>query len=827
MKKFIKSFFASWHKGLSLVELIVSVAILGVVGTVAASAMFVSSNQYTRGAAEVNIQNEAQLALNLISDKVIDATSVTDDGSKLTITKGSDTFVVEYDSGQNALLYTYNTEPTAILCGCVTDFSFVNTFADNRNVTFSVKFESNGRTYNAVTDTTSRNYSFTASSFDALADNLIITYDIPGDDVYMEPGMTFGGDQDYKFNATVYGAYSGISSYGLDTLDNHTLTLTNGTDSSVVLKIDDAAAGTTTYPITVTTSSKASGVFTTTVTFKSNNGVVQSRALRVLIRRVAEGGFKFNGADASNISQLSALPTTGTTGTEDSKYTANLLITVDNATYNFGASYDNGAFVYMDPTKVYYTYAVKNATSGAVIANDATVKSEYIKDLVEVTSGTPSSSFTLKKDLEDGEVLYVYAHSLHSVGYDSSVPGTNYNKAANIINGSTGTNPKCYTNSGSQYIAIATVRKINNDLSNVGAGFQRGAPSFLVAELSDETYAQLVNDGLMRTNGDINYVVSIRYKVLGATNWVQSEDHPYVLSITTTDPTSDPNGVFSVDGTFTSLFDCSKAYELEVSYSLYVAPGKTVTVSEVNDEGITVNHTYTSGERIRKFTSTGDIPAVSNFVYNSSTNYFQNNIGTEANPVDFTSYPKDPNNSNITLEHYMNIYNESINVKGYLIQAPDGIERLVGGSWEDYATASIGKVETKNDRQFAPNESDTISYQDKEVESWWPLTYRTVTRNEEVGVIRFGSGSGNIKYVGNYNENQFPDPCVTYSTIQLTNYPSGTYRVRLAVNGYDGGGRYVLNNGTLPSTSSPSGSEGSLSSPSTNWENLGYVYFKT
>ena len=65
--------------GLTLVELIISMAILAVVGIAVGGAMYVSSRSYTRGASEVNVQEEAQVASNLICDWIIDATSVNPD----------------------------------------------------------------------------------------------------------------------------------------------------------------------------------------------------------------------------------------------------------------------------------------------------------------------------------------------------------------------------------------------------------------------------------------------------------------------------------------------------------------------------------------------------------------------------------------------------------------------------------------------------------------------------------------------------------------------------------------------------------------------------
>jgi len=61
------------NNGLSLVELIITVAMLAIVGSIIAAFIATSSKTYTRVSAEVDIQEEAQLTVNQIKDLVIDA----------------------------------------------------------------------------------------------------------------------------------------------------------------------------------------------------------------------------------------------------------------------------------------------------------------------------------------------------------------------------------------------------------------------------------------------------------------------------------------------------------------------------------------------------------------------------------------------------------------------------------------------------------------------------------------------------------------------------------------------------------------------------------
>ena len=61
------------NSGLSLIELIITVAMLAIVGSIIAAFVATSSKTYTRVSAEVDIQEEAQLTVNQIKDLVIDA----------------------------------------------------------------------------------------------------------------------------------------------------------------------------------------------------------------------------------------------------------------------------------------------------------------------------------------------------------------------------------------------------------------------------------------------------------------------------------------------------------------------------------------------------------------------------------------------------------------------------------------------------------------------------------------------------------------------------------------------------------------------------------
>ena len=99
MKMFKKHFkFNIGNKGVTLVELICAIAILSMVGTAIVGLVLVSANSYQRSVQEIEVQQEAQFAANLIGDLVKDATSVNSDGSTIEIEKGGVLYTITYDA---------------------------------------------------------------------------------------------------------------------------------------------------------------------------------------------------------------------------------------------------------------------------------------------------------------------------------------------------------------------------------------------------------------------------------------------------------------------------------------------------------------------------------------------------------------------------------------------------------------------------------------------------------------------------------------------------------------------------------------------------------
>lgn len=92
------------NRGLSLVELLITVAILSIVLVIAISFMMTGSRSFTKGNADSTVQKEAELTVNQIEDMIIDingGVSMTDDAGKTEMTM----YHTE-DDGTGSLLYT-------------------------------------------------------------------------------------------------------------------------------------------------------------------------------------------------------------------------------------------------------------------------------------------------------------------------------------------------------------------------------------------------------------------------------------------------------------------------------------------------------------------------------------------------------------------------------------------------------------------------------------------------------------------------------------------------------------------------------------------------
>ena len=85
------------NKGVTLVEVICAVAILSLVGTAVVGLVMVATDSYQRSVQEIEVQQEAQFAANLIGDLVKDATSVSESSGQIQIEKGGVVYVISHN----------------------------------------------------------------------------------------------------------------------------------------------------------------------------------------------------------------------------------------------------------------------------------------------------------------------------------------------------------------------------------------------------------------------------------------------------------------------------------------------------------------------------------------------------------------------------------------------------------------------------------------------------------------------------------------------------------------------------------------------------------
>lgn len=171
MRLFRKRILKLGNRGLSMVELICAIAIVSLLGTTVSSIMVVSANTYRRGAAETEVQQEAQLVANQISDLIIDTTkSVAVLANQVTITQEDGTKIDIYLDG-TTLKYKETRKETDdtgaevtnvygpdILAEYVTSFTpDASKFTTNGSLKIGITIEKDGHSFPNYFTITARN----------------------------------------------------------------------------------------------------------------------------------------------------------------------------------------------------------------------------------------------------------------------------------------------------------------------------------------------------------------------------------------------------------------------------------------------------------------------------------------------------------------------------------------------------------------------------------------------------------------------------------------------------------------------------------------------
>lgn len=768
MKKSSKFIVGVGNLGLSFIELLVTMAIMAVVGTTVAGAMYISSKSYTRGAAEVNVQEEAQVALNLISDWVMDATAVeSPDSHTLKIThpnEDSVNVITVYQDGDQ-LMYKVDSDPNAyVLCDYLasTGVTFNSTFDTNRNVNVSVDFEIKGRTYHAATDTTSRNHDFTLNSTGSDVLNLTV----PDSTIVLEPGMN-GDAASYVFNAVVYGATSAPTI---------TLSDQSGDISAAVGTVTASGSSVYTCPITVSSSNTASadGSFKLTASYTDGGATFSdSETIITLVRRATKCVYTTN--DQGYLDPITGPTDSGKAG---SVYINQVDLGLTNSAPRLNAAYDSGTFAYVDPSKVEFYLRYDDGS--------AVDPSAYTLEFAD--HGSPYIKVTLNQNITKD--IKVYVSSVHSGS--NTITGTNADNKASRLKAT----PTSYTGGGS-YVSYFLIKKGGDDpINDVGAGFQRGSRAFRLGKLSDA--AALEVSQFLATVDPTHYlqVVSFEYKKQGDSTY---SERIYV-GITPAEQGSDKWQLWGnssdAQQRLADIFDCDSAYSIRVFYDL---------VSEDN---------YTVAKH---FESTGTVNAADPFIYNNSDGKFvketSSSVGSVNQPIQIVK--NSPNGTNFYV--FFDSYN-CITGDPYKITSVSGyVEKYKGP-----ATRTTAELNDPNNWAivYIDNNGQERSVNKPQIQG--SESY------EHGGSLTFSDGT--TKPVGHFEQNDFPDIAVTVVKNECGAYQpgqNGLYRVTYSTLGGPTATRAQITSvGAMPSSSNPTGSVFGMAEFSSTSENLGTVYYE-
>ncbi len=406
------------NKGFSLVEVICAVAILGVTSTAIGSAMIVSTQNYQRGNAEVDVQKEAQTVTNLVGNLLVDAVDVdtSTDG-----TTGAQTVVIYKEGKEYTLTYVDNTisykeknlgdssEVTGCLAENVTNFDLIaaTDFENSdRNVRVDMEVTIGDKAYEASFTNTARsgkatNVGATQMARINLADSVVI----------LEPGQT------YDFNITVDGmtaseagivwsapeAYDGSSNVG-STAWNSASTLTCGK-----LQVGTDAKGILAFTIH------------TDAVRDPNTGLpLDTRQVLVYIRRVNDINLTDTIKDAS-----------GNTPTGNNRYKAGVTYRIDAKALGTSLekklglnNYDND---YVNPYYIDFTCEMK-INDGLTVLNEAE-RNVYMTEVRDVQdTENPYFQFTLGQDMPSESEIIIKAKAKHPDGANKT--GVDYGDVA-------------------------------------------------------------------------------------------------------------------------------------------------------------------------------------------------------------------------------------------------------------------------------------------------------------------------------------------------------------------------------------------------------------
>lgn len=397
------------NKGFTLVELLCTVAILGVISAAIGGVLMVSAKTYQSGTVESALQQEAQFTANRIAGLIVDATENvkyyyesagrytevksdaeipvdSDSCSKqLEIANGSGTgsYLIVYDNTASQLLYIEiaadgTASAAQLLAENVTGFKAdVSAFGENRNVGLTLEFTVGNKSYEVDYNITSRNGSATAAA-SPLGKWAYVNID-PAD-IIIEPAET------YIMDVNIQGSSQGFTCTLSGNSSSDTTAVVYAAENQIRIKAGAAETG----------DGNGNMYLTITTNEKKADGItpLASRVAAFHVRRVY------------NVNASAALEA-NTALMQDAEYVIKAKADGKYLDRKLSAVYDNN---YVNPYCVKWSY--EYTIDGALADFDEYFEiTEAVEDDKE-----PCLKLKLKKDMAGKSILTIKAAAKHPEG---------------------------------------------------------------------------------------------------------------------------------------------------------------------------------------------------------------------------------------------------------------------------------------------------------------------------------------------------------------------------------------------------------------------------
>lgn len=374
------------NKGFSLVELLITVAVLSIVIVAVGGAMVVSAKSFSSGSSNVTIQQEAQTTTNLLSNLVMDAQKVTqtgattgtDDGTIEIIGSDGATITVTYSNADKKLSYSKalgGSVESGTLAEGVSFFKVdSSSFATDKNVYFDlgVVDYADNNTFSTTFTATSRNEEKITTG----ADSAVIVIDTA---IIIEPGQTITLPYSVITGGTV-----------TDSTVNPAPVMSGNTDATFT----KATISSSNVTITCSSYETAAQFYVKLSTNAVTDAGIPYDTKTVLckVRRIA--GISMTG------------PSTGAGAVGDTyTVTANMDATNGPKESTFATDSD-----YVDPYPVTYTYTMKDAAGNVV------PYSSYISITEGASSENNKTEIRVVNAIPNGYTLTVTTVAQHPAG---------------------------------------------------------------------------------------------------------------------------------------------------------------------------------------------------------------------------------------------------------------------------------------------------------------------------------------------------------------------------------------------------------------------------